>query len=79
MGSPRLLHLVYAADFAATPGHSPPLIGETNLAMVLRTLADEQASASANKKEQITIECSFRRLLPPRGLPHSCSPPLPLS
>ena len=49
MGSPGVLH--YAADLAANPRHSPPLIGKTKLS----TLAGEQASVGANKKEQITI------------------------
>jgi hypothetical protein len=48
--------------------------------MVLRTLADAQASASANKKEQITIKCCFRRRCCHQEDFHtSCSRPLPLS
>jgi len=55
VGSPGLLQQVYAADVAANPGYSPPLIGESNMSIVLQTLADEQAPASADKKQQITI------------------------
>jgi Protein of unknown function (DUF992) len=50
IGSPGLLQQVYAADFAAIPSHSPPLIGETNVWVALQTLADEQAPAAAGKK-----------------------------
>lgn len=50
MGSPGLLQQVYAADLAANPSHSPPLIGETNVWVALQTLADEQAPAAADKK-----------------------------
>jgi hypothetical protein len=50
MGSPGVLQQVYAADLAANPSHSPPLIGETNVWVALQTLADEQAPAAADKK-----------------------------
>jgi hypothetical protein len=50
-----VLHQVYAADLAANPGHSPPLSGERTCRSCCGTLADEQTSASPNKKEQITI------------------------
>jgi hypothetical protein len=51
MGSPGLLQQVYAADLAVNPGHSAPLIGETNLSIMLQTLADEQAPAAAQSDE----------------------------
>jgi hypothetical protein len=76
------VHEISAADLAANPGHSPPLVGET----------DKRASAGANKKDEITIAlicaCSLEAavdagvtkslkarallptpLLPPRGFP----------
>jgi hypothetical protein len=40
------LQQVYAADLAANPGHAPPLIGETNVSIVLQTMADAQLAAS---------------------------------
>jgi hypothetical protein len=53
MGLPGVLQQFYAADLAANPGHSPPLIGETNVSIVLHTLADEQAPAGAHNRRQI--------------------------
>jgi hypothetical protein len=65
MGSPCVLHHVYAADLAANPSHSPPLIGEARLS----TLADEQAPVGANKKEQITIAIIVLVALRPQSTP----------
>jgi hypothetical protein len=55
MGSPGVLQQVYAADLAANPSHSPPLIGETNVWVALQTLADEQAPAAADKKAPMSV------------------------
>ena len=50
-GSPAgLLQQVYAADVAANPGHAPPLIGETNMSIVLQAMADAQAPPGADTK-----------------------------
>jgi hypothetical protein len=55
MGSPGVLQQVYAADLAANPSHSPPLIGETNDWLALQTLADEQAPPAADKKPPMSV------------------------
>jgi hypothetical protein len=47
---PGLLQQVYAADLAVNPGHAPPLIGETNVSIVLQTMADAQAPAGSAKQ-----------------------------
>jgi hypothetical protein len=52
VGPPGMLQQVYAAELAANPGQSPRLIGETNMSIVLRTLADEHAPAVADKVPQ---------------------------
>ena len=50
-GSPAgLLQQVYAADAAANAGHAPPLIGETNMSIVLQAMADAQAPPGADTK-----------------------------
>jgi hypothetical protein len=48
--STGLLQQLYAADRAAPPPHPPPLIGETNNAIVLQTLADTQALSGTDKQ-----------------------------
>jgi hypothetical protein len=55
MGSPGVLEQVYAADLAANPSHSPPLVGETNDWVALQTLADEQVPAAADKKPPMSV------------------------
>ena len=40
----------YAADAAANAGHAPPLIGETNMSIVLQAMADAQAPPGADTK-----------------------------
>jgi hypothetical protein len=54
IGSTGQLQQVYAADVAANPGHSPPLIGEANGSLVLETLADARAAAPSDDKPIIT-------------------------
>jgi hypothetical protein len=39
-GGAGQLQQLYAADRSVAPGHPPPLVGETNSAIVLRELAD---------------------------------------
>lgn len=47
---PGLLQQVYAADLAAHPGHAPPLVGASNVSILLQTMADVQAlPGSANQ------------------------------
>ena len=53
--SPGLLEQIYAADLAVNPGHSPPLSGETDVSIVLQTMADPKMPASADKRQQATI------------------------
>jgi hypothetical protein len=53
VGSPGLLQQAYAADLAANPGHAPPLIGETDVSIVLHTMADAQLAGS--EKQPATI------------------------
>ena len=53
--TPGLLEQIYAADLAANPGHSPPLTGETDVTIVLQTMADPKMPASADKRQQATI------------------------
>jgi hypothetical protein len=48
--STGLLQQLYAADRSAPPPHPPPLIGETNNAIVLQTLADAQALNGTDKR-----------------------------
>jgi hypothetical protein len=49
-GPPGLLQQVYAADLAVNPGRAPPLIGESNVSIVLQTMADAQAPAGSAKQ-----------------------------
>jgi uncharacterized protein DUF992 len=53
IGSTGQLEQVYAAELAANPGHSPPLIGEANGSLMLETLADARA-AVPNGEKRIT-------------------------
>ncbi len=53
--SPGLLEQIYAADLAANPGHSPPLSGESDVSIVLQTMADPKMPASADKRQQATF------------------------
>lgn len=39
--SAGLLQQAYAADPATPPGHTPPLVGESNASIVLQTMADK--------------------------------------
>lgn|GEM_PF-2045694 len=48
------LQQVYAADLAANPGHSPPLIGEANGSLVLETLADAGVAIAIDEKRITT-------------------------
>jgi uncharacterized protein DUF992 len=50
-----LLQQIYAADRAAPSTHPPPLIGETNSAIMLQTLADAQALNSVDKQSAVAI------------------------
>jgi hypothetical protein len=50
IGSTGQLQQVYAADLAANPGQSPPLIGEANGSLVLETLADARAAVPNDEK-----------------------------
>jgi hypothetical protein len=50
IGSTGQLQQVYAADLAANPGQSPPLIGEANGSLVLETLADARAAVPSDEK-----------------------------
>jgi len=50
--STGLLQQLYAADRSAPSPHPPPLIGETNSAIVLQTLADAQLNNGADKQSQ---------------------------
>ena len=49
-GSSGLLQQLYAADRSAPSPHPPPLIGETNSAIVLQTLADARALNGADRQ-----------------------------
>jgi hypothetical protein len=53
-GTTGELQQVYAADLAANPGHSPPLVGEANGSLVLETLADAQAAGPGDEKRITT-------------------------
>jgi len=44
------LQQLYAADRSVPSPHPPPLIGETNSAIVLQTLADAQVLNGADKQ-----------------------------
>jgi hypothetical protein len=48
--STGLLQQLYAADRSAPSPHPPPLIGETNSAIVLQTLADAQLNSGSNPR-----------------------------
>lgn len=45
---------MYAADLAASPAHSPPLIGEANGSLVLETLADARVAVAIDEKRITT-------------------------
>ncbi len=53
-GSTGQLQQAYAADVAAKPGHSPPLIGEANGSLVLETLADAGVAVTIDEKRITT-------------------------
>ena len=53
--STGLLQQVYAADRSAPPPHPPPLIGETNNAIVLQTLADAQTDKQTDARTIIVL------------------------
>jgi len=53
--STGLLQQVYAADRSAPPPHPPPLIGETNNAIVLQTLADAQTDKQSDASAIIVL------------------------
>jgi hypothetical protein len=57
--STGLLQQLYAAERSAPSPHPPPLIGETNSAIVLQTLADAQAVNGADKQSDAAATIVF--------------------
>jgi hypothetical protein len=53
--SPGLLEQIYAADLAANPSHPPALTGETNVTIVLQTMADPKVPAGTDRRQGATI------------------------